>query len=74
MQLIILISLALWSLMEPSKNLTLVIFVGLIIAIASSTQDITVDALRIEQVGEKETKPWLRVLQWRLLVGGVVIN
>ena len=56
MQLIILISLALWSLMEPSKNLTLVIFVGLIIAIASSTQDITVDALRIEQVGEKETK------------------
>ena len=56
MQLIILISLVLWSLMEPSKNLTLVIFVGLIIAIASSTQDITVDALRIEQVGEKETK------------------
>ena len=46
MQLIILISLALWSLMEPSKNLTLVIFVGLIIAIASSTQDITVDALQ----------------------------
>ena len=56
MQLIILISLALWSLMEPSKNLTLVIFVGLIIAIASSTQDITVDALRIEQIGEKENK------------------
>ncbi len=56
MQFIILISLALWSLIEPSKNLTLVIFVGLIIAIASSTQDITVDALRIEQIGEKETR------------------
>mgnify|MGYP003303767223 CR=1 FL=1 len=46
----------LWSLMEPVENLSFVIFVGLIIAIASSTQDITVDALRIEQVGENENK------------------
>ena len=53
MQLIILICLVLWSLMEPVENLSFVIFVGLIIAIASSTQDITVDALRMEQVGEK---------------------
>jgi PAT family beta-lactamase induction signal transducer AmpG len=30
--------------------------VGLIIAIASATQDITVDALRIEQIGENEGK------------------
>ena len=41
---------------EPSTNLTLVISVGLIIAIASATQDITVDALRIEQIGENEGK------------------
>jgi len=34
--------------------LALVITVGLIIAIASATQDITVDALRIEQIGENE--------------------
>ena len=56
MQLIILISLILWSLINPSENLALLISIGLVIAIASSTQDITVDALRIEQVGENETK------------------
>ena len=36
--------------------MALVITVGLIIAIASATQDITVDALRIEQIGENEGK------------------
>ena len=56
MQLIILISLILWSIIDPTENLTLVILVGLIIAIASATQDITVDALRIEQIGENERK------------------
>ena len=56
MQLVILISLILWSLINPSENLALLISIGLVIAIASSTQDITVDALRIEQVGEHETK------------------
>ena len=56
MQLVILISLVLWSLINPSENLALLISIGLVIAIASSTQDITVDALRIEQVGENETK------------------
>jgi len=56
MQLVILISLILWSLINPSENLALLISIGLVIAIASSTQDITVDALRIEQVGENETK------------------
>ncbi|MBD1164531.1 MFS transporter [Pelagibacterales bacterium SAG-MED13] len=54
MQFIILLSLAIWSIISPSENLTLVITVGLIIAIASATQDITVDALRIEQIGEEE--------------------
>ena len=38
------------------KNLALVNSVGLIIAIASATQDITVDALRIEQINENEGK------------------
>jgi len=56
MQFIILLSLVCWSLINPSANLALVISVGLIIAIASATQDITVDALRIEQVGKHEGK------------------
>ena len=56
MQTIILISLVSWSLINPSANLALVISIGLIIAIASATQDITVDALRIEQIGEHEGK------------------
>ncbi len=54
MQILILTSLFLWSLIDPSENLVLVISVGLLIAIASATQDITVDALRIEQISENE--------------------
>jgi len=56
MQLTILLSLILWSIINPTENLALVITVGLVIAIASATQDITVDALRIEQIGENEGK------------------
>ncbi len=56
MQIIILISLVLWSVVDPTTNLALVISIGLIIAIASATQDITVDALRIEQIGKDEGK------------------
>jgi len=56
MQAIILISLVCWSLVDPTANLALVITIGLIIAIASATQDITVDALRIEQIGRDEGK------------------
>jgi PAT family beta-lactamase induction signal transducer AmpG len=56
MQLLILISLGLWNLIKPTENLALVISVGLLIAIASATQDITIDALRIEQIGENEGK------------------
>jgi len=54
MQTSILICLICWSLINPTINLALVISIGLIIAIASATQDITVDALRIEQIGEHE--------------------
>jgi len=56
MQFFILASLVGWSTIDPTANLGLVITIGLIIAIASATQDITVDALRIEQIGENEGK------------------
>ena len=56
MQLSILICLTMWSIINPTDNLALVITIGLIIAISSATQDITVDALRIEQIGEKENQ------------------
>ena len=54
MQIIIFISLLVWSFLDPNKNLWLIIAVGLGIAISSATQDITIDALRIEQIGENE--------------------
>ena len=54
MQLSIFIFLLIWSLLDPTKNLWLVIAVGLGIAISSATQDITIDALRIEQINENE--------------------
>ena len=53
MQIAILTCLVIWSFINPTENLALLITVGLIIAIASATQDITVDALRIEQIGEE---------------------
>ena len=56
MQIAILVCLVVWSFINPTENLALLITVGLIIAIASATQDITVDALRIEQIGENEGK------------------
>ena len=56
MQIIILFSLIVWSFINPTENLALLISVGLVIAIASATQDITVDALRIEQINVDEGK------------------
>ena len=56
MQSVIILSLIFWSFLNPTENLSLVIGAGLFIAIASSTQDITLDALRIEQINKKETK------------------
>ena len=56
MQITILICLVTWSFINPIENLALLIAVGLVIAIASATQDITVDALRIEQIGEHENQ------------------
>ena len=54
MQFFILVSLVCWSTIDPSANLMAVIAIGLVIAFASATQDITVDALRIEQIGKNE--------------------
>ena len=56
MQFVILLSLVVWSFVNPTQNLALLISVGLIIAVASATQDITVDALRIEQINSDEGK------------------
>ena len=54
LQAVILVCLVLWSMIEPTADLTGVIAIGLVIAIASATQDITIDALRIEQFGQAE--------------------
>ena len=79
MQIIILFSLILWSLSNPTLNLAFIISVGLIIAVASATQDITVDALRIEQIGENEGKSMaagaaMAVVGWwsGYKIGGVI--
>ena len=53
-QIVILCCLILWSIVEPQADLAFVVGIGLIIAIASATQDITIDALRIEQIGSDE--------------------
>lgn len=55
MQVIIVIALVLWSFINPVDNLKAVIFIGLIVAISSATQDITIDALRIEQISEHDS-------------------
>ena len=56
LQALILVCLGGWSLVDPSANLWGVIAIGLVIAIASATQDITIDALRIEQIGRGEDR------------------
>ncbi len=79
MQIIIFLSLILWSTLDPSKNLWLVIAVGLGIAISSATQDITIDALRIEQINKDEGKAMaagaaISVVGWwtGYKIGGVI--
>jgi len=56
MQFIIFLCLCFWSILQPIADLYLIVFIGLVIAISSSTQDITIDALRIEQMDKHETK------------------
>ena len=78
-QLIIFLSLLAWGQINPANNLHVIIGVGLIIAIFSATQDIAIDALRIEQViyQEKEVMAAgaaMAVIGWwtGYKVGGVV--
>ena len=54
MQCIIILSLVMWSSVDPQTNLIFIILIGLVIAISSASQDITVDALRIEQIRSNE--------------------
>ena len=56
MQFCILLALISWSFLDPTENLWIIIAIGLGIAISSSTQDITLDALRIEQIGKNESR------------------
>ncbi|MAK17396.1 MAG: MFS transporter, partial [SAR116 cluster bacterium] len=56
LQAVILACLLLWSTIDPTTSLALVIGAGLIIAICSATQDITIDALRIEQIDKDDAR------------------
>ena len=56
LQAVIVASLVLWSTADPTANLAWVVGIGLAIAVASATQDIAVDALRIEQMGTSESE------------------
>ena len=56
LQAVILVCLLFWSTIDPSTSLALVIGAGLIIAICSATQDITIDALRIEQIDKDDSR------------------
>jgi PAT family beta-lactamase induction signal transducer AmpG len=53
-QAVIMLALLGWSMLSPSTNIWMVMGCGLLIATASASQDITIDALRIEQIGETE--------------------
>ena len=53
-QTIIFSALLGWSLLRPAEDIWLVMAIGLIIATASASQDITIDALRIEQINSSE--------------------
>ena len=79
MQFFILLLLITWSTLNPSEDLWLVIAVGLGIAISSATQDITIDALRIEQIDENEGRAMaagaaISVVGWwtGYKIGGVI--
>ena len=79
LQAVILVCLLLWSTVEPTADLGLVVAIGLAIAVASATQDIAIDALRIEQIGRDEGEAMaagaaLAVVGWwtGYKLGGVV--
>ena len=79
MQFIIFTCLISWSFLNPVDNLWFIIAIGLGIAISSSTQDITLDALRIEQIGKNESSSMaagaaISVVGWwtGYKIGGIV--
>ena len=55
-QAVILVALAIWSVLDAADDLVLVVGVGLAIAIASASQDIAIDAMRIEQARPDEAR------------------
>ena len=55
MQFIILMGVLVWSITSPQTNIILVMGAALVIATCSATQDITIDALRIEQIDQKDS-------------------
>ena len=55
-QCVIIAALLGWSALTPQMSLALVVGLGLVIALASATQDIAIDALRIEQAAPHEHK------------------
>ena len=54
LQAVIFISVLAWSNLSPAADIWWVMAFGLLIAISSASQDITIDALRIEQIGHDE--------------------
>ena len=56
MQFLILFSIFTWSILSPENNLFWIGLIALLIAISSALQDITIDALRIEQYKIDEGK------------------
>lgn len=80
MQFFIILCLLIWFLLKPSENFSLIIFIGLIIAICSATQDIIIDALRIEQINSNNSSMMaagasLAVMGWwsGYKLGGLII-
>ena len=53
-QAVIFAALIFWSALSPAEDIWFVMAVGLVIATASASQDITIDALRIEQINASE--------------------
>ena len=56
MQSLIIICLILWGFVNPKESLFFVIAIGLMLAIFSATQDIVIDALRIEQINANDNQ------------------
>ena len=68
LQSLIIIFLICWFILSPNEHLLFVILIGLLIAICSATQDITLDALRIEQVDTSE-KPLIAAGASMMVIG-----